>query len=146
MPPLRARLEDVPLLVDYFLDQLSRKLGTRRPIVAEEVLAWLQGYSWPGNVRELANIIERALVLSGGEPITIEHLPKEMASAASLQQPASLALPARELALSPAVENLEKALIIQALQQAGDHKAKAARLLDISERALWDKIKKYRLS
>jgi len=91
-------------------------------------------------------VIERALVLSRGEQIEVRHLPRELVSAAELASPLASAAPSQPLSLIPAVESLEKTLIAQALAQAAGNKAKAARLLDISERTLWYKVKKYGLS
>src|SRR5215510_4896286 len=145
MPPLRDRLEDVPLLVDYFIEKYGARLGRGRPSISPAALTRLQSYAWPGNVRELENVIERALVLSHGEQIDAGHLPPEIVSTAEAVAPPVSAPPAQQLTLIPAVERLEKMLIIQALQQVGGNKAKAARLLDISERALWYKVKKYGL-
>jgi len=145
LPPLRDRLDDVPLLTDYFIEKYAVRLGRGRPTISPAALTRLQSYAWPGNVRELENVIERALVLSQGEQLDVRHLPAEIVSAAELISPVS-APPVQQLALIPAVERLEKTLIIQALQQVAGNKAKAARLLDISERALWYKVKKYSLS
>ncbi|HKA55995.1 MAG TPA: sigma-54 dependent transcriptional regulator [Candidatus Binatia bacterium] len=146
MPPLRDRLEDVPLLADHFIGKHATRLGRGRPTLSAAALARLQSYAWPGNVRELENVIERALVLSRGEQIEVQHLPRELVSAAELAPPLVSAAPSQPLSLIPAVENLEKMLIAQALGQAAGNKAKAARLLDISERTLWYKVKKYGLS
>lgn len=148
MPPLRSRLDDVPLLIDHFLDKHCAKLGLRRPMIAEEVLVQLQHYSWPGNVRELENVIERSLVLSRGEEIEIQHLPQEIVvpsvTNVTNAEPAP-AVATRGFALMPAVEDLEITLIVRALREVGDNKSKAARLLEISERSLWYKVKKYKL-
>ena len=146
MPPLRDRLEDVALLADHFIGKHATRLGRERPPLSVAALARLQSYVWPGNVRELENVIERALVLSRGEQIEVQHLPREIVSTAELASPLVSAPPSQSLSLIPAVENLEKTLIAQALEQAAGNKAKAARLLDISERTLWYKVKKYSLS
>ena len=146
MPPLRDRLEDVALLADHFIGKHATRLGRERPPLSVAALARLQSYVWPGNVRELENVIERALVLSRGEQIEVQHLPREIVSTVELASPLVSAPPSQSLSLIPAVENLEKTLIAQALEQAAGNKAKAARLLDISERTLWYKVKKYSLS
>jgi len=109
----------------------------------------LQAYAWPGNVRELENMVERALILSGGglleaghfllEPRYGESRPVAPAAPASPAEAAKAAQP-----LTQAVEELEASLIDDALAQAEGNKAKAAALLDISERTLWYKLKKYR--
>ena len=145
LPPLRDRLEDVALLADHFIGKHATRLGRERPPLSVAALARLQSYVWPGNVRELENVIERALVLSRGEQIEVQHLPREIVSTAELAPPPLSASLSQPLPLIPAVENLEKTLIAQALEQAAGNKAKAARLLDISERTLWYKVKKYSL-
>ncbi|MFP5380524.1 MAG: sigma-54 interaction domain-containing protein, partial [Vicinamibacteria bacterium] len=75
MPPLRERKDDIPLLVEHFLNKFRHAPGAIPTAVTEEALAKLVSYDWPGNVRELENAIERAVVLSRGNPITVEHLP-----------------------------------------------------------------------
>ena len=149
MPPLRSRREDIGLLVDHFLAKHGAKLGRAQLSVTERALQALQGYAWPGNVRELENILERAIVLSGGLPLDILHLPQEIVSPsdAPLNVDMQTGLPAAQSPqpLPQAVGQLEKALIEQALTQSGGNKAKAARVLDISERTLWYKVKKYGL-
>jgi two-component system response regulator AtoC len=146
MPLLRDRADDIPLLVAHFLRVHSAKLGRRTPAVTDRVLRCLQAYAWPGNVRELENVLERAAVLSRGETLDVAHLPRELISPV----PAKAAPGAPEafstLSLPHAVEKVERALIAQVLAQTAGNKAKAARLLDISERALWYKVKKYSLS
>ncbi len=146
MPPLRDRLADVPLLADYFIEKYAARMGRGRPTISAAALARLQSYSWPGNVRELENVVERALVLGQGEQIDTQHLPPEIVSVAEALSAPAFIPPAQQLTLIPAVERLEKTLISQALQQVAGNKAEAARLLDISERTLWYKVKKYGLS
>jgi len=146
MPPLRDRIEDIPLLADHFIEKHGTRLKWGHPTLSAAALAYLQAYAWPGNVRELENVIERALVLSRGAQIEVQHVPREIVAAAEPTAPSISAPHSSSLSLIPAVENLEKALVAQALQQAAGNKAKAARLLEISERAVWYKIKKYGLS
>ena len=146
MPPVRARVEDIPLLVQHFLEHHGTKLGYERLQISDQALQSLQQYDWPGNVRELENVLERAAVLSRGKLIDSTHFPQEIVSpSARLSVAESPALP-ESLSLPQAVEHLEKELIAKALAGTGDNKAKAARILDISERALWYKVKKYGLS
>ena len=136
LPALRERKEDIPDLAAAFLQQHG---GSIR--LSAAALASLQDYSWPGNVRELQNVIERAAVLCRNGLINVEQLPREMTESA---QPASIAEAPRfrTLQLNPAVDQLEHAMIKEALMQTGGNKSKAARLLDISERSLWYKLKK----
>ena len=124
----------------------SAKLGQRTPSVTDRALRCLQAYAWPGNVRELENVVERAVVLSRGNPIDIVHLPQEIVSPTELQSVSQTVPIPETLSLPQAVEQLEREVIAKALSQTDGNKAKAARLLDISERALWYKVKKYGLS
>lgn len=142
VPPLRARREDIPLLAQHFLRKYAGELGSRASPLSAAAEAALLAYDWPGNVRELENVMERAAVLTRGAPVEVRHLPQDL-----LAEPLARNTPADQWAgdldLDKQVEQLERRLIAQALNQAGDNKAKAARLLQISERTLWYKLKKY---
>lgn len=135
LPSLRERKEDIPSLVANFLAKCDGH-G-----ITEQALQALQHYDWPGNVRELQNVIERAAVLSRGKPVGVEQLPREMTETAPAEAEAAPEI-FTSLELNPAVEKLEEAMISEALKRTGDNKSKAARLLDISERSLWYKLKK----
>lgn len=140
LPPLRERKEDIPLLAASFLSAHSGA-GT----VSSKAMACLQSYDWPGNVRELQNVIERAAVLSQGVTIDVEYLPAEMTQRTSrMASSVSCSIPA-SLEINPALDSLEETMIRAALVQTGGNKSKAARVLDISERSLWYKLKKYGL-
>jgi two-component system response regulator AtoC len=147
VPLLRDRLDDIPLLVDYFINKYSIELSRSPPAMSPDALAILQTYAWPGNVRELENIIERAMVLCRGDVIAAAHLPAELAAepafAGRSPVDASARVKVQSLALRPHVDEVERHLIEAALASAGGNKAAAARLLEISERALWYKIKRY---
>jgi two-component system response regulator AtoC len=143
LPPLRERREDILPLATFFVEKHARDFGFASHGIEADAQACLQAYSWPGNVRELANMMERAVVLSGGKTIGIGHLPSDVLEDMAPAQ-AQAQSPAATLgSLNQQVEQLEKQLIGQALSQTGDNKAKAAQLLDISERSLWYKLKKY---
>jgi two-component system response regulator AtoC len=151
VPLLRDRRDDIPLLADYFINKYSIELSRSPPTLSPEALAVLEAYAWPGNVRELENIIERAMVLCRGDAIVVTHLPAELGAERVLAAPAAsdpkaAQRPEQSLALRPHVDELERRLIECALESAGQNKAAAARLLAISERALWYKIKRYGLS
>jgi two-component system response regulator AtoC len=139
LPALRERKDDIPALAASFLASQNCPKS-----ISVAAIACLQHYDWPGNVRELQNVIERAAVLSRGAQIEVDDLPREMTTA---KVESGITLPSAfpSLELNPAVENLEAAMIREALARSGDNKSKAARLLDISERALWYKLKKYSL-
>jgi two-component system response regulator AtoC len=144
VPPLRERREDIPLLAKHFLARYSRELGRRPPRLAAETIERLRTYAWPGNVRELQNLMERAAVLARGDSIGRDQLPPELVGTRPApEMEAAPALGIGELALQPQVDALEQRLIREALRRTGDNKSAAARLLEISERSLWYKLKKY---
>jgi len=145
IPPLREREKDIPLLARYFLTHYSRKYNKKTfkgfSPEAEELLL---PYRWPGNVRELRNVIERIVVLENAETILPEHLPKEILypSRAGNQTPGfDFTLPDSGLSL----EEVEKDLILQALEKAGNNKTLAAKLLNISYDSLRYQVKKFGL-
>lgn len=153
VPLLRDRQGDIPLLVDYFIHKYSIELSRMPPRMSADALAILEGYGWPGNVRELENLIERAMVLCRGDLITVAHLPAGLGRAPAAPTPVAADVDAKampqgsdSLSLRLHVDELERHLIDEALKRAGGSKAAAARLLQISERALWYKIKRYGLS
>lgn len=136
-------MEDIPLLVEHFLAKLGAKPGIASPAIEPRAIEKLQAYRWPGNVREMETVMERAMVLSRGERIDIRHLPQDIVDAAPRTDALSDPVTAQSLSLEPAVEELERIFISQALARAGGNTAKAARLLQISERSLWYKLNKY---
>ncbi len=143
LPPLRDRPEDIPALVQHFTTEFARA-GLPAAPVTQAAMVHLQRYRWPGNVRELKNMMERAVVLSGGKPLDVHHFPVDA------HTPKEMPLlpdhpPSDGLELNSAVEALEARVISAALRETDDNKTKAARLLNISERSLWYKIKKYHL-
>jgi two-component system, NtrC family, response regulator AtoC len=144
VPPLRERREDIPLLAEHFLARYSRELGRKPPHLTPEAQERLCAYAWPGNVRELQNLMERAAVLARSDSITPDQLPRELADRAPPAQTtdAVSGFGGDDLALQPQVDTLEKTLIREALRRTGDNKSAAARLLEISERSLWYKLKK----
>jgi two-component system response regulator AtoC len=153
LPPLRERPEDIPLLAEHFVHKLAGKLGISSPLgMTPEVVEHFKAYRWPGNVREMENVMERAMVLSRGQLITVRHLPQEIAIPAfkpvketRLGVWQDEPLEPEVFALDSAVEQLERRCIARALELSGHNKAKASRLLEISERTLWYKLKKYQM-
>ncbi len=149
VPLLRDRMGDVPALAEHFLHQYALELGRRTPRLAASAMKKLEHYAWPGNVRELENLMERAVVLCRGEEILPEHLPSEIAPVADKIKPASTPEPLSDagtsLSMKTLVESLERQLIEAALKRSDNNKAGAARLLEVSERALWYKVKRYGL-
>jgi len=167
MPPLRERKDDIPLLVEHFLAKFRHAPNSIPTSITEEALAKLVEYDWPGNVRELENAIERAVVLSRGNPITVEHLPfgdrreaRDRARLAGrrtrLEDEADAELADFEGSegsgngaggtLSDRVAALEKQLIREALERAGGDQAAAAEELGLPKRTLTTKLKEHGLA
>jgi two-component system response regulator AtoC len=143
VPPLRERNEDVAILIDHFIARNNEQLGTRIRGIDARAKKLLLNYHWPGNVRELENLIERAVVLSEGEVLTPDDIPDR------LQKPEDSmanALSSGELSIKKANRQIEEALIRKALEKTRGNRTAAARLLEISHRALLYKIKDYGLS
>jgi len=133
-PPLRARREDIPLLVDHFLGVYCKKNGRPRLDVPPGVLQKLMDYSWPGNVRELENVIERSTVLCRGETLGLSDLPEAVANAAA---PAPSAL---SFSVGTPLEEVEHRMIRETLAHTGGDKSLAAQLLGISTRTIYRKL------
>ena len=138
LPSLRERLEDIPLLVAHFLAKHGEKLARPGVECSPQVLKEFMAYGWPGNVRELENAIERGLILCAGDLLTIECLPDNMRSSS----PASW-FPADTLSIKLGGEIMERDFIRRALEKTGGNRTHAARLLEISHRALLYKLKEY---
>ena len=147
VPPLRERHEDIQLLAEHFLQKYSAELGRPVPRLTEAALHSLHAYGWPGNVRELENLMERAAVLCRGKIVEPQHLPQDVGYTAEASPAAGSAVTVEfeSLVLDEHVAALEKQLIQVALQRSDDNKSAASRLLGVSERTLWYKIKKYGL-
>ena len=102
VPPLRERIGDIPLLIDDFVETLSRRGGCKRAAFSPETLAVLQTYPWPGNVRELKNFVERMLILAGGREITPDRLPPDITSRATVSTSSAQATPPTATLSAPA--------------------------------------------
>src|SRR5438876_1732617 len=138
IPPLRERREDIPALIEHFIDKHSHRIGRRIDKMEDGVLATLQQYEWPGNVRELENTIERAVVLSPGPVIAARAI--SVIGAITTQ---TSSLPS--LKLRQNIEWVERETIRRALESAAGIKKDAAELMGISQRALSYYLAKYRL-
>lgn len=140
LPPLRNRVEDIPLLVDHFVAKLRERTNSSVGGVEAKAMDRLTGYAWPGNVRELENVIERALLLADGPTINAGDLP---AMNAGDLLPRTDDLPESGKNLNAVVEGIEERLLRQALERAGGVKAEAARLLGLKSSAFYYKLEKY---
>jgi len=141
LPPLRARAEDIPELAQYLFHQLRQKHGRPELRLPASLLGFFAGYSWPGNVRELENVIERLVVLTAGNEITLEDLPECLRREKAAVDQLRLDLPAEGLSL----EGVEKELIVRALKKFSWNQTQAALYLDISRRTLIYRMEKYGL-
>ena len=130
LPPLRERLEDIPLLTEHFVDKYAQSMGKPPKGVTDEAVELLRSYDWPGNVRELENAIERAMVVGQGNRIRPEDLPLRVEQEAVRPRNRSL-------------ESLESAHIARVLREESGNVSQAARVLGIDRGTLYNKIKKY---
>ncbi|MEW6749500.1 MAG: sigma-54 dependent transcriptional regulator [Candidatus Latescibacterota bacterium] len=136
LPSLRERLEDIPLLVEHFLEKHAAEVGSRKQI-SPEAIAALMRHTWPGNVRELENVVERGAVLSRGEVIGAEDLPEVLRSA----EGGLLARAGRE---EMTLDELEREYILLVLDKTEGNQTRAAQILGIDRRTLYRKLQGYR--
>jgi two-component system response regulator AtoC len=145
LPPLRERREDIPLLVQHFLDRLGRDLDPPRTDVtlSQDAMRRLMAYEWPGNIRQLENTIERALALGRGRPqIDVAALPEEIQSSGQAAAEEVLRLPDHGLDLEAYVARVERELIHQSLERTHGNKRQAAALLGLKRTTLVEKLKR----
>lgn len=142
--PLRDRVEDIPLLVQYIVANANRRLGTSVRGLHPHALARLMAWPWPGNVRELQNAIEQACVMCEGDEIGLDTLPARLLADLDVATgPSGIDLPRDSLSIPAAVQATERALIDAALRRTAGNRTHAAELLEISQRSLLNKIQLY---
>jgi len=133
LPPLRDRREDMPAMLEHFLNRFSNKINKEVTAISKDVQGMFMKYSWPGNIREFQNTLEFAVVLCNGSTITVNDLPPEF-------------MDRNSVVLEPDYKNEdERQAIIHALKETGWNKAKAARLLGIDRKTIYTKITKYNI-
>ncbi len=147
LPPLRDRKEDIPLLVQHFLEHFSGPAGAapaKTPwTVSQEAMRRLMSYHWPGNVRQLENAIERAVAVSAGRSqIDVADLPPEMGHPETIPIATSVTLPEEGLDLDLFIATIERDLIQRSLERTGGNKGQAARLLNLKRTTLVEKLKR----
>lgn len=143
LPPLKERMEDIPLLVDHFIKKINGKLGRSVRGIEADALEAIMEYPWPGNVRELENAVERAMVMTESDKLNRADFSVEIREAGG---GAGQAFVVDDFSIKKNGKMLEKSLITKALAETGGNRTKAAKLLEISHRALIYKIKDYSLS
>jgi transcriptional regulator with PAS, ATPase and Fis domain len=138
MPPLRDRIEDIPVLTEKFLAVFNRAYQKNIQDIEPECLSQLQDWEWPGNVRELKNVLQRAVLLSEGKKLLMQHLPVRFQKVKEMPHTISLNI-------GTPLNEMEKEIIKKTLVLAQDNRTQAARLLGITRRALYNKLKKHGL-
>jgi len=148
--PLRERKVDIPLLVDYFVSKFSKKYGKIVQGVSNDVMRLFMDYDWPGNVRELENAIARGVIITSAPLIMMDHLSPELAQKA--EEKTSITAIAQKgsgntvVPLPEAIAEIEKEMIVRAIKKANGNKTKAAKMLGISRKSLFNKIRGYKIN
>jgi two-component system, NtrC family, response regulator AtoC len=145
LPPLRSRGSDITLLARHFLDRFTRRYGLPAKCLSPEADAALLAYPWPGNVRELAHLMERAILLHEGPTIAVEHLGLPARSALGTVQVGSGSVQVDFSIGGIKLDEVERQLILKALNASGWNRGRAAQLLDISKETLRYRMEKYHL-
>jgi DNA-binding NtrC family response regulator len=142
LPPLRDRPGDLPLLFHHFLQRFTPR-GRPFPAIAPAAWAAMTTYPYPGNVREFSHAVEHACILSGGGTIDVHHLPPGIARSAtpSAEQPTTPAPALRPLSM--AVKEFEREYLLRAIRAAGGRRGRAAEMLGISRKSLWEKLRQH---
>lgn len=144
LPPLRQRLGDLPVLCETLIAHLNRKHTCNVTHVAPDVMEAFRKYSWPGNVRELRNVLERAVIMAGEGAVQTAHLPYDFGVSVGSRPPAQVFEPdSIRLSVGTTVSDAEKALIQVTLQHTKNNKTRAAEILGISLKTLFNKLKEY---
>ena len=144
LPSLRQRLEDLPVLCDTLTANLNRKHACNISSVSAEVMDAFKRYAWPGNVRELRNVLERAVIMAGQGEIQMAHLPYDFGVSIGSRPPAQVFEPENvRLPVGTTVADAERALIQLTLQHTKNNKTRAAEILGISLKTLFNKLKEY---
>jgi len=138
LPPLRSRNGDIPLLIDHFLTQYNEAFDKNIRGISPECVSKLESYEWPGNVRELKNVIQRAVVMCSGEVLLPEHLPARVAKGGPGR-------PKISFPIGTPLSDVEREMLSRTLAFTGNNRSRAAAMLGISRRSIYNKIEKYGL-
>lgn len=143
VPPLRKRREDIPLLVDHFIQKYSQERQRHPKRISPQVMELFDSYPWPGNVRELENVIERAMILESGDTITPASLPEHIREGTPLEVRKRGDFPQTGIDLKKVLDDLERDFLLKALAKEQGRIKRAARLLNLSFRSMRYLIKKH---
>jgi two-component system, NtrC family, response regulator PilR len=144
LPPLRHRREDIPLLVDHFIEKFSTRMEVPRKRISSDAMRAIEKYHWPGNVRELENVIERMIALEASEVLTTKSLPEHVLLGGRVPD-ATYELPPEGISLQDHLEAIGKIFMLKALERTGGVQTQAAELLRMSFRSFRYYAKKYEL-
>jgi DNA-binding NtrC family response regulator len=139
LPPLRERRDDIPSLVTFYVDAYNAEFKKRVAAVSPEVIRHLQAYAWPGNIRELRNAVERAMLLADGDTLRVDDFAVGGGGGAKLDD--KVELPAEGINL----DDLERSLVVQALERTGWNQTKAASLLGLNRDQIRYRVEKFGL-
>jgi DNA-binding NtrC family response regulator len=146
VPPLRHRKSDIPLLIDFFFKRIDPRKRNGINGFSSEAGEALVAYDWPGNVRELENMVERMSILANGDQVELEDVPESIKGKGSKIEAVEVTIPKDGIVFDQAVEEYEKKLILEALNETNWVKTKAAKLLNINRTTLIEKMKKKKLA
>ena len=138
VPPLRERIADILPLAERFAHEEAARTARRPPAISADARRLLEGYDWPGNVRELRHVIERAMVTGADAEIGLEHLPDALLEHRTREVGA-------DASDAPTLEEVERRYILLTLHRAAGNQSRAASILGISRKALWEKRKRYHI-
>ena len=145
VPPLRDRREDVRPLSEHFLARCAAEMNKDVRLFSPDAVRALESYAFPGNVRELENIVERAVALATGQTLGLGDLPREVSGAASQPTPSLVGLPEDGCNLDEVLGEVERRLILQALERTGGVRTQASKLLHVTLRSLRYRLQKHAL-
>jgi DNA-binding NtrC family response regulator len=146
VPPLRHRKSDIPLLIDFFFKRIDPRKRNGISGFSSDAGEALVAYDWPGNVRELENMVERMSILANGDQVELEDVPESIKGKGSKIEAVEVTIPKDGIVFDQAVEEYEKKLILEALNETNWVKTKAAKLLNINRTTLIEKMKKKKLA
>ena len=145
VPPLREREQDLPLLVEHFIEKYNKRLAMNVKSVSKSAMNYMQGYPWPGNVRDLENAIQSAMILVQDDTIRVEDLPMRIRGFPEISDEIDLGEKGLEDQIKELTEKIEKELIVKALEKCAQNRTNTAEMLRISRKTLFNKMKQYGL-